>query len=93
MRFLAGFLCITLFTSCDYFNLQEKDSNTSEIVAIVNTEKLFRKDIVAIFPKNLSKEDSLVLIKSYIQDWAIKQLLIDKAEKNSSLEAANQIND
>jgi hypothetical protein len=93
MKFFTLLLCLFLCTSCDYFNLQGKENNTSEIVAIVNTEKLFKKDLESVFPKNLSKEDSLVLVDSYIQNWAIKQLLINKAEKNSSLEAVNQIND
>ncbi|QNM86752.1 hypothetical protein H9W90_06445 [Polaribacter pectinis] len=92
MRIFAIFLCVIVFTSCNYFKLQEKENNASEIIAIVNTEKLFKKDLEGVFPKNLSTQDSLVLVKSYIQDWAIKQLLLNKAEKNSSLEAINQIN-
>ncbi|WP_233270026.1 hypothetical protein [Polaribacter sp. L3A8] len=71
--------------------MQEKESNTSEIVAIVNTEKLFRKDLVNILPKNINKLDSVILVKSYIQDWAIKRLLLEKAKNNSSLETVTQI--
>ncbi|WP_252191200.1 hypothetical protein [Polaribacter sp. Q13] len=73
--------------------MKEKETNTSEIVAIVNTEKLFREDLVNILPKNISKSDSLVLVKSYIQNWAIKRLLLEKAKNNSSLETMNQIDD
>ncbi|ARV06072.1 hypothetical protein BTO04_04855 [Polaribacter sp. SA4-10] len=91
MRFLAIILCITLLSSCDYFNIKEKEKGTSEIVAIVNTEKLFRSDLESFLPKKINKQDSIVLVKSYIQDWAIKQLLLKQAEKNSSLEEVNKI--
>lgn len=59
---------LLLFASCDYLTVQEKESTASEIVAIVNTEKLFREDIRKFLPKNISKEDSLVLVKGYIND-------------------------
>ncbi|EAQ41100.1 hypothetical protein [Polaribacter sp. MED152] len=82
---------LLLFASCDYLTVQEKESTASEIVAIVNTEKLFREDIRKFLPKNISKEDSLVLVKGYINDWAIKQLLLINAESNSSLDEVNNI--
>ncbi len=91
MKYIAILFCVVLFTSCDFFKMQEKESNTSEIVAIVNTEKLFRKDLVNILPKNINKLDSVILVKSYIQDWAIKRLLLEKAKNNSSLETVTQI--
>ncbi|MEE9407715.1 MAG: hypothetical protein V3V28_06555 [Polaribacter sp.] len=92
MRILKVLLFTILFTSCNFFNLQEKEVNTSEIIAIVNTEKLFKKDLEGVFPGNLSAQDSLVLVNSYIKDWAVKQLLLNKAQKNGSIEAINQIN-
>ena len=91
MKYIAFLFCIVLFTSCDFFKIQEKESATSEIVAIVNTEKLFRKDLVNVLPPNINSIDSLILVKSYIQDWAIKRLLLEKSKNNSSLESVNQI--
>ncbi|PQJ78747.1 hypothetical protein [Polaribacter porphyrae] len=82
---------IFLLFSCDYITVQEKEKKTSEIIAIVNTQKLFKEDIAKILPNNISREDSIVLVRSYINDWAIKQLLLKKAEKNSSLENLNEI--
>lgn len=92
MRKLATILCFLCFASCDYFTVQEKQANTSDIVAIVNTDKLFVKDLKEILPQNISKQDSLVLVKSYIQDWAIKKLLLKKAETNNTSEALENIN-
>lgn len=83
-------LFVFLF-SCDLINVQENLVDASDIVAIVNTKRLYRSDLKEILPKNLSQEDSVQLSKSYIKDWAIKQLLIDKAENNSSLENINEI--
>ena len=93
MRLLAFvILSLLLFTSCDYFAVKEKEETSSDIVAIVNTEKLFKTDIKDILPKGFSKEDSTILVRSFINDWAIKQLLLKKAENNSSLEELNEIN-
>ncbi|MCI2228191.1 hypothetical protein MC378_03360 [Polaribacter sp. MSW13] len=93
MKNIANFFIIIMFlSSCNYLTLQEKEDKTSEIVAIVNTEKLFREDLINALPKNLSKSDSIVFVKSYINDWGIKQLLLNKAEKNSSLDEINEIN-
>ena len=93
MKYLVFIFCIALFISCDFFKIQEKENNASEIVAIVNTEKLFRKDLEGVLPKNINKGDSLVLVNSYIQNWAIKRLFLEKAKNNSSLETVNQIDD
>lgn len=92
MRKIAAlFLMIFFLTSCEYLEVQEKKDTSSEIVAIVNTEKLFKEDLKAILPSNIAKEDSLVLVKGYINDWAIKQLLLKKAEANSSQKDVEQI--
>tara|TARA_R110002126_G_scaffold291495_1_gene453183 strand:+ start:12322 stop:13170 length:849 start_codon:yes stop_codon:yes gene_type:complete len=93
MRTIAVlFLMISLLTSCDYLEVQEKEDTSSEIVAIVNTEKLFRKDVKDILPKSIAKEDSIILVNGYINDWAIKQLLLKKAEANSSQGDVEEIN-
>lgn len=83
--------CLIFLTSCDLFKIKEKESYGSEIVAIINTDKLFREDLLPILPKNVNRRDSLVLVKSYIQDWAVNKLLLEKAKNNSSQEAINQI--
>ncbi len=93
MKYFLFIFTIVVFTSCDLFKIQEKEKNTSEILAIVNTEKLFRIDVTSVLPKNINKADSLVLANSYIQNWAIKRLLLAKAKNNSSQETVNQIDD
>ena len=91
-RITYSLIMIFLLNSCNYFVMQEKEERSSEIVAIVNTEKLFKEDLKDILPQNISKEDSVVIVKSFINDWAIKQLLLNKAENNNSLEDINEVN-
>lgn len=93
MKYLiAVILLCMLVVSCDFFKIQEKEDTQSDIIAIVNTEKLFKNNLLEALPKNLSKEDSLIIVKSFVQDWAVKQLLLDKAKQNSSLATVNEIN-
>ena len=92
-RITSALLIIFLLNSCNYFVVQEKDEKSSKIIAIVNTVKLFKEDLKNVFPQNISKEDSIVLVNSFINDWAIKQLLLNKAESNNSLEDINEMND
>ncbi|WP_223267247.1 hypothetical protein [Polaribacter sp. IC073] len=72
--------------------MKEKEVHTSEIVAIVNTDKLFKKDLKDVLPRNLAREDSLILIKSFIQDWAVKKLLLKAAANNNTSESLENIN-
>ena len=92
MRFLSILFCIFTLSSCDYIKLQEKDASTSEIIAIVNTDKLFKEDLKGFLPRNISRVDSLILVKSFIQDWAVKKLLLDAAANNNTQESLKSIN-
>ena len=84
-------LCM-LCSSCDYFDLQQKQVAKVAIVASVGNEKLTKSDIENLFPGTISKEDSLVLLKSIITNWATQKLLLKKAEENSTLESNKEIN-
>ncbi|QMU65310.1 MAG: hypothetical protein GKR88_14080 [Flavobacteriaceae bacterium] len=81
-----------LCSSCDYFDLQQKQVAKVAIVASVGNEKLTKSDIENLFPGTISKEDSLVLLKSIITNWATQKLLLKKAEENSTLESNKEIN-
>ena len=76
------YICFLILTtvSCNYFSVQEKEKSSSEIIAIVNTEKLFKEDIKEILPKEISSEDSLVFVKNYIN-----------ALQNGNVEAMNAL--
>jgi hypothetical protein len=72
--------------------MQEKEDRASEIIAIVNTDKLFKEDLKDVLPRNISKEDSLILVKSFIQDWAVKKLLLKAAANNNTSASLRNIN-
>lgn len=91
-KLLLLLIGILFFTSCEYFDFRSKEEESEEIVAIVNSQKLFRDDIKSILPEDYTKNDSILLVRSFINNWALKQLLLSKAEKNSSLETTNEIN-
>ena len=92
MRFILVFFCVFLLASCDYISMQEKEDRASEIIAIVNTDKLFKEDLKDVLPRNISKEDSLILVKSFIQDWAVKKLLLKAAANNNTSASLRNIN-
>lgn len=91
-QLLFLFLGTFFFSSCDYFDFRSKEEEDEEIVAMVNDQKLFKDDIKSILPENYTKNDSILLVRSFINNWALKQLLLSKAEENSSLETTNEIN-
>lgn len=65
--------------SCTYIKLRE---SKPEAVARVNDTYLYKSDINTIIPKNTSAKDSLILVENYIKEWALQQLLLQKAELN-----------
>ncbi|RZJ34543.1 MAG: hypothetical protein EOO51_09445 [Flavobacterium sp.] len=67
-----------LIVSCNYFKPERKP----EAIARVNESYLYRDDLADLVPPGTSKEDSLVIVKSFIDRWASQKLLIDAAEVN-----------
>lgn len=51
-------------------------------VAKVYDKYLYLKDIQHIFPKNVTKQDSIEMAQSYINTWIKNQLILRKAEMN-----------
>lgn len=54
----------------------------SEAIARVGDDYLYRKDIVNLIPENTSKEDSTLIVQSYIDRWATQKLLTEVSELN-----------
>ena len=92
-KFISFFVIFLFIYSCEYLDVKEKETTTSDIVAIVDTEKLFKEDVSRFLPLNLSKEDSIVLVRGFINDWATKQLLLKNAESNVTFEEVKSINE
>ena len=60
-------------------------------IAKVNNKILYEEDIKAILPEQLTKDDSLMFVNSYINKWARQQLLLQKAKINLNEEEEESI--
>ncbi len=69
-------IIFTLLVSC---NSKNEDKNA---IAKVYDTFLYKEDMAEILPKKISKEDSVIFVKNYINKWAREQLLIQKAKIN-----------
>jgi hypothetical protein len=79
MRSLFGIvLLIVFFTSCKYFKPEAKP----QAVARVNDVYLYKEDLKDLVPKGTSKNDSIAIVRNYIDRWASQILLINVAEVN-----------
>jgi len=75
-----------LVTSCDFF----KSTDNRKPIARVNDTYLYEEDVEDIVPEGASKEDSILLVNSYINRWARQLLLMDGALVNLSEEKQNE---
>ena len=56
-------------------------SNDSAVVARIGSHVLYESDIENLVPTGTSRRDSIAMLQQYINTWALKYLLITKAEK------------
>lgn len=96
-KFFLLLLSLLLLTSCDLITLKKQRTQDVKPIATVYNKHLYKKDIMNLLPKNMSKEDSTVVVKSLINTWAKEQLFLIKAEENisevHSLEIEKLVND
>lgn len=57
-----------------------------EAVARVNDFYLYKDDLKGLVPAGTGKEDSMVIVRNYIDRWASQKLLVDAAEVNLTSE-------
>ncbi|WP_396154727.1 hypothetical protein [Flavobacterium macrobrachii] len=79
IRFLLAILLLSL-SSCQLFNQEQKP----ESVARVGKSYLYKSDLLNLVPAGTSKQDSILMVQSYIDRWATQKLLIEAAERNLS---------
>ena len=87
MKKLALIILFFSLFSCDFFYKQEEKN----AVARVGNNYLYEDDIKAVFSGNITKEDSVNLARNYINNWATKQLLTDKAIINLNEEKLREL--
>ncbi|MDP3313072.1 peptidyl-prolyl cis-trans isomerase [Lutibacter sp.] len=79
-KFIIGFAVILLTTSCKYFTVKSDESKKA--IARVNSVYLYKEDLQNIITKDVTKQDSVLLVKNYIKNWIKHQLLLEKAKIN-----------
>lgn len=84
-------LFLTLVFSCDFFQLKNKN-NSDEIVASVGNTHLYKSELESLYEANLSKSDSLLISNNFIENWARKQIILQKATFNLSAEKEAELN-
>lgn len=84
MRYIIIILFSLSLSSCDFLkrNLGFKE----KAIAKVHDEYLYPSDLEGIVPKGSSKEDSLLLVQSYIENWVRQTLLIKQAIDNVDID-------
>ncbi|WP_255320976.1 peptidyl-prolyl cis-trans isomerase [Capnocytophaga cynodegmi] len=69
---------MVLISSCEYFSKEVPQY----AIARVGEKYLYKEDIAAIMPVDYTKEDSISISEKYINNWAIKELMLVNAERN-----------
>ena len=78
-KYVACYLfAMVILGGCNYVWKKEQP----KALARVGEKYLFKEDVKALMGKNLSPEDSTSFVNNYINTWASKQLLLDKAKIN-----------
>ncbi|HBK83523.1 MAG TPA: hypothetical protein DDZ41_07980 [Flavobacterium sp.] len=76
------------FISCD-----KSGSNLdSGVLAVVSNSKLYQDDIKGLVSAGVSKKDSIIIVKDFIDRWASQKLLFDAAERNLTDEKQAELN-
>lgn len=68
----------TVLTGCHFF----KNENGEDPIARVNDKYLYEEDIKGLVPESASTEDSILIVNSYINNWARQLLLMEGAQRN-----------
>lgn len=87
-RLAIGLILLLAFISCQTSNGDDK------IVATVYDKVLYQSDLQDIVYEGISRSDSIVRTKAFIDNWIRQQLLLHQAEKSfneSELDFSKQI--
>ncbi|HCT94264.1 MAG: hypothetical protein A2X19_08580 [Bacteroidetes bacterium GWE2_39_28] len=80
MRLFAAIALLLTVSSCNLLEFRSGD----EVVAHVGEHYLYKEDIKNLIPHGTSYSDSIMMVRQYINSWALKYLLLSKAEAELS---------
>lgn len=75
--YYIGIICLIL-SSCSHFNREFDD----KVVARLGDKELYQSDLDEMIGVTISGNDSIVMARNYIQNWARTQLVLEKATFN-----------
>jgi hypothetical protein len=87
MRNAIYIVIFLLIVSCEYMPSIKEEISETPPIARVNDIFLFKEDVQDLFKLNVSEQDSILIIKNYIDSWAKQQLLLYQAEINLEIES------
>ncbi len=87
MKKIIYILIFLLTVSCEYLPTFKEELTEDKPLARVHNKFLFEKDIKDLFKSEISEQDSITIIKNYIDSWAKQQLLLNQAEINLQSES------
>lgn len=87
-----GILCLGIVILVASCNSLFKEEPKKEPLARVGNSYLYKEDISALIPVGLSQQDSAAFVVNYINNWASKELLLDKSKINLSEEKLAEFN-
>lgn len=81
LKNLCVLSCLLIFFSCNKFG-KNTDSSDSKAIARVFDKYLYLSDVSNIIPKGASKNDSIVILRNYVNSWVQQQVILKKANDN-----------
>lgn len=90
--FPVSFFALVLFfltPGCGNPNATKPSNDKGQLVARVYNYKLYKSDLAELVPDGSTAEDSLRIVKSYINNWVREMVLVKKAEDNLSAQQKN----
>jgi hypothetical protein len=92
LSFPVSFFVLLLFfltTGCGNPNATAPSNDKGQLVARVYNYKLYKSDLAELVPKGSTADDSLRIVKSYINNWVREMVLVKKAEDNLNAQQKN----
>ena len=82
-------ICLLLFFSCKSPENTGQGQSGENPIARVFEKKLFLSDFSANMPRQLNSKDSLLFVKTYVEQWILNELIRHQAENNLLPEQKN----
>ncbi len=80
MRIFTALILLIVVSSCKYVGFRSGE----DIIAQVGDKRLYKSDVRNLIPQGTPPSDSIMMLRQYVNSWALKYLLLAKAENELS---------